>query len=242
MSYSKKYPGQKNIPGVYQKIINQIPAFSEMIELFAGSAQITKLIDLDGKKCTLIDADSSVINQLKNEWVEDSFHHKKLNGLIHFYLTDALLYLKTSNNDSYTFRNGRFIFADPPYHHSTRPNNKEIYTNEMTHEQHLEFLQECLSLNCMCMIIHPSCDLYNEMLKDWRKVEIKIRYHRKTSVEYLYMNYPEPTQLQDYSFLGSDCWDRQRIDKRVKAAVAKFTKMNVLERNKILNELNKLTQ
>ena len=237
---NSKYTGQKQIAGVHHKIINQIPVFSEMIELFAGSAQITKLIDLDGKKCTLIDADKKVIDNLRNEWTENSFHHSQLNGVIHFYHTDAIDYLESTNDDSFTFRKGRFIFIDPPYHHSTRPNNKEIYKFEMTHEQHVELLQQSLQLNCMCMIIHPVCELYETMLKDWRKIEVKIRYHRKTSIEGIYMNYPEPTQLQDYSFLGSDSWDRQRITKRVYALKKKFENMPVLERNKYLKILNQL--
>jgi hypothetical protein len=33
----KKYPGQKNIPGLIHKIINEIPYCSEFYEFFAGS-------------------------------------------------------------------------------------------------------------------------------------------------------------------------------------------------------------
>lgn len=239
---SKKYTGQKQISGLHHKIINQIPAFSNFIELFAGSAQIAKLIDLDGKDLLLIDIDECVIKNLEQEYYNTFFEGGKLyNGRVEFRNIDARHYLKDTNKYRGDYRKGRFIFADPPYHHSTRPNNTQIYTHEMTHEQHVQFLQECLRLNCMCMIVHPVCELYDTMLKDWRKVIVKVRYHRKTSIECLYMNYPEPTILQDYSYLGKDSWDRQRIAKRVVSFTEKFKKMPVLERNKIINELNKLS-
>lgn len=240
---SKKYTGHKNIEGLYQKIINQIPAFSRFIELFAGSAQITRLINFDFKPVILIDIDSKQTQLLQQEWDNDFFRDKRqLPHPVEIINFDAIQYLKNINNDVNYKRCGKgdFYFIDNPYHHSTRPNNKEIYTHEMTHEQHVQFLQECLQLNCMCLIIHPVCDLYDTMLKDWHKVYVKVRYHRKTSIECLYMNYPEPTNLQDYRYIGKNCWDRQRITKRKKAYLDKFKKMPVLERKAILKELNEL--
>lgn len=90
------------------------------------------------------------------------------------------------------------------------------------------------------MIIHPKCELYDEFLHDWRKVEVKVRYHQKTQIECLYMNYPDPIELQDYSYLGNDCWERQRISRKVEAYKKKFEKMPVLERNCIIEKLNEL--
>ena len=52
-----RYPGGKNCAGTYQTIINQIPPHDTFVELFAGSAAITRhkrpawrtiLIDKDG--------------------------------------------------------------------------------------------------------------------------------------------------------------------------------------------------
>ena len=57
-----RYPGQKKIPGVYQKIINQIPDHTVYYELFAGSAQIAKLLSVGSKaaKIHLNDIDAVV--------------------------------------------------------------------------------------------------------------------------------------------------------------------------------------
>ena len=90
------------------------------------------------------------------------------------------------------------------------------------------------------MIIHPKCDLYDTMLKDWRKVDVKERYHNKTQIVTMYMNYAEPTELQCYDYLGNNCWERQQIDRKLKRLKDKFSLMPVQQKNYFLKELNKL--
>lgn len=87
------------------------------------------------------------------------------------------------------------------------------------------------------MIIHPKCELYDNGLKDWRKVEVKIRYNNKTSIECLYMNYKEPGILQEDGYLGKDCWDRQRIKRKATRFLNKLIQLPELERNLILNKI-----
>lgn len=222
----EKYTGHKKHPGLYHKIINQIPKIRlNYYELFAGSASIYSLI-------TRPHGFNSVLNDL------DAEVHKKLlqkyTGVC-VLNENAIDLLK-----NWRFIEDEFIFLDPPYHHSTRPNAMELYKHEMTNDDHIQLLNAVQDLKCNIMIIHPKCDLYDSVLSSWRKIEVKVRYHKKTSLEVLYMNYPEPLQLQDYSFLGNDCWDRQRIVRKVNSYVLKFKKLPVLERNFILEKLNQI--
>jgi hypothetical protein len=51
------------------------------------------------------------------------------------------------------------------------------------------------------------------------------------------MNYPEPKELHDYSLLGKDRTDRQRIKRKIERHVKRLQALSVLERKAILNAL-----
>src|SRR5690606_9759875 len=119
------------------------------------------------------------------------------------------------------------------------PNSTSLYTYEMIDSDHVQLLTAALQMNCFIMIIHPKCELYDTYLKDWYKIEVKIRYNNKTSIECLYMNY-KLDELQDYTYLGSDCWDRQRIKRKGERWVNKLLAMPELERQYIINKIKEL--
>ncbi|MBA7701401.1 hypothetical protein ES703_110137 [subsurface metagenome] len=89
------------------------------------------------------------------------------------------------------------------------------------------------------MIIHPSCKLYDQALHSFRTVEAAVRYHNKTSIEKLYMNYPGPEQLLTYVYAGKDCWDRQRIKRKGDRTIQKLLSLPAIERNYILDRIRK---
>lgn len=220
----KNYPGQKKILGLYHKIINQIPKHQNYYEVFAGSAAIATLLmeKNSSAKFYLNDLDGSITDKLSC-----IFRQAKI------YTMNAIKLLKklvAADTDT-------FVFMDPPYLHSTRPNSKNIYTHEMTNADHKQFLSSVLQLKCNVMIVHPVCELYDTKLKGWRKVLIKVRYHNKTSLECLYMNYDLPEQLQVDAYLGTDCWDRQRIKRKAVSLVNKLIALPELERNYIIKRV-----
>jgi DNA adenine methylase len=222
------YTGHKKVNGLYQKIINQVPKHNIYAELFAGSGAICSLFTVLAETVILNDINSEVHNLLCEKYRDEN---------VVVWNRDAVEFLYKMQN---IWKKNVFVFLDPPYHHSTRPLATELYKHEMKHIDHLMLLETVQSMNCNLMLIHPKCDLYDSSLSHWRKVEVKVRYHKKTQIECLYMNYPEPTELQDYSFLGNDCWERQRISRKTEAYIKKFQKMPVLERNCIINKLNEL--
>lgn len=233
----KKYPGQKKIFGVYQKIINQIPKHDEYYELFAGSAAIAKLLmSVPNVKINLVEKDFNVHSNLVSEFTKISTDTIKSNNIF-IACADALDVIdELVKNESINKKT--FVFIDAPYLHSTRPNSTKLYTQEMTDIQHEKMLSSVLQLKCNVMIIHPKCDMYNSILKSWRYIDIKIRYNNKTSLERIYMNYQEPEVLHMYNFLGNDCWDRQRIKRKSDSLVIKLKKLPARERNFIINTIN----
>lgn len=218
----KKYPGQKNIPGVIQKIINQVPAHKVIIELFAGSASLSMVLsEYSNAEIILNDIDPDI-----------SKRYVVPRAII--YSLDALD-LVQSKLITLAGKEA-FVFIDPPYLHETRSNNK-LYNYEMTDFMHVQLLISLKKLACNVMVIHPECQLYNYWLSGWRTVQIKIRYNNKTSIENLYMNYPEPDIIQSFQFLGADCWDRQRIKRKGDRLIKKLQSLNTKERNYLLDRI-----
>ncbi len=225
----KNYPGQKKIYGLYHKIINQIPKHENYYELFAGTGAIAKLL-IEKKSPAIFylnDLDKCITDKLNC-----IFRQLKGISILNWDAIKLLETMKRTAADTDTF-----IFMDPPYLHSTRPNSIKLYKHEMTDADHKQMLSSVLQLNCNVMIVHPVCDLYDTWLKGWRKVLVKVRYNNKTSLECLYMNYELPEQLQVDAFLGTDCWDRQRIKRKAVSLVNKLIALPELERNYIINRV-----
>lgn len=83
-----------------------------------------------------------------------------------------------------------FVYADPPYMLNTRKGY--LYEHEMTDEQHEELLITLLKFNGKVMISGYENDLYNHMLKDWRKEKLKTTAECSVSrEETIWMNYQD---------------------------------------------------
>lgn len=222
------YPGNKNIPGLIHKIINQIPPCKYFYEPFAGSAAVSTFLSLLPEinlKFFLNDIDPAVTEKFNYPTGSTVSNYSAINVL------DYLITLAAGTD--------RFIFMDPPYHHSTRPKYISKYNYEMSHNDHVQFLSTAIDIKSNCMIIHPECSLYNHALKSFRTVQLSVRYHNKTSIENLYMNYQDPVQLLTYVYAGKDCWDRQRIKRKGDRLLHKLLSLPDVERNYILDRIRK---
>lgn len=84
--------------------------------------------------------------------------------------------------------NNVLMYLDPPYVLSTR--GRKQYQHEMTDDDHEELLAELCSSDAMIMLSGYDCDLYENYLHGWNKVQIAARAqgtHRRT--ETLWKNY-----------------------------------------------------
>ena len=213
------YPGAKNGAGVYQTIINQIPPHDVYIEPYLGSGAIMRAkrpapvanigIELSSKTIAAFgDTEGFLINCGR-----------------------ALDFLTTFN-----FMGQEFVYCDPPYVRSTRRSSKDIYEFEMSDDDHCELLNVLKMLPCNVMISGYPSDLYEMYLSDWRYELFITRTRQGSAEECIWMNYPEPTVLHDYSFLGDNFRERERIKRKATRWAKRLASLPPLERLAILSE------
>lgn len=148
-----------------------------------------------------------------------------------FYCTDALAFL-----DSYPFTGREFIYADPPYLMSTRRSQRQLYLYELgEREQHIALLNRLKQLPCHVAISGYWSDLYGDMLAGWHTYSFRARTRGgPLATEWLWMNYPEPTALHDYQYLGDGFRERERIRRKKQRWTNNLQKMDKLERQAVL--------
>ena len=220
---SKKYTGNKDISGVREKIIGLIPKVDVFVEMFAGGAGIAKKIQKKVNEVVLIEKDFLQYSKLLLEFPSASIIND-----------DCLRCWDEVKN---LFSENRVLFFDPPYLFSTRNNNSVYYNCEMSIHDHIDFLDYASSLREKCIIIHPTCDLYNEKLRNWNYVEIKIRYHNKTSIERIWYNYSTDIMKLDYIRSIDNFTKRQQFKRKLINLEKKFKRMKPDEKEFVLEFL-----
>ena len=230
------YQGGKNGAGVFQTIINQIPPHKVYIEAFAGSGAILRM-KRPAHVTVAIDIYASCTDALR----------KALPGAV-VINADAISVLRDLVVNSGYAAGDVFIYADPPYLKldvdgtPVRSCQRDMYEHEFdTVEQHLELLTLLKSFDCMIMLSGYWSKLYAAELSDWRTVSYNaVTRSGKVAREYLWMNYPEPIALHDYSFLGNDHTDRQRIKRKVQRLQRRIENMPILEKRVLLLAMENL--
>ncbi|HEP1082242.1 TPA: DNA adenine methylase [Pasteurella multocida] len=214
------YPGGKG--KCFQQLINLMPPHEIYIETHLGSGAVLK-----NKKPAFknigIDLDSDVIKSWE-DYISDNYE---------FINADAFEFLT-----KYPFSGKELIYCDPPYVLSTRK-QKKIYKHEYSDEQHEKLLNLLCSIPCMIMISGYKNKLYDEKLSHWRKEKFFAKTHTGVREEHVWLNFKKPTTLHDASFLGSNFRERHIIKKRHNRLIQKFASMDPIERNHILEMLNK---
>lgn len=218
------YPGGKG--SHYQKIINLIPPHRVYIETHCGGAAIARNKQ-PAPINILIDIDPEVITRATTPKNDDARWR--------FICEDALTWLK-----SYDFQGDEFIYCDPPYLMSTRRQHRQIYRYELGEEKEHIALLDCLkSLNCKIMISGYWSELYDQMLAGWQTESFQaVTRGGSLATEWLWMNYPRPVRLHEYTFLGATFRERERIKRKKQRWINRLHKMDVLERQAMLAALD----
>lgn len=219
------YPGGKNGNGTYQEIISQMPPHETYIELFLGSGAI-----INNKKPAKFNVGVEI-----NQEVIDRFIYDR--GVT-LYCKDVFKFIKEKN--FWFYNPNTLVYIDPPYPISSRKQQERLYDYELTDQQHLDLLQSIKTFTCMVAISTYENEMYKEHLKDWRLHKFESITHNGNATEFLYTNYAEPKKLHDYSHLGKDFTDRQRIKRKIEREISKLKKLPALERNAILEGISNL--
>jgi len=217
------YPGGKAGSGVYQNIINQIPPHNLYVEGYLGGGAI-----LRKKRPAALNIGIDINPQVISAWPNQN-RCIFINCEFLTFLDHIEKYYKYASAET-------FIYLDPPYLIETRQNQNPIYEFEMTREDHETLLKAIRNRSEMIMISGYKSQLYRKQLAGWRCETFQtVTRGGNIAIEHLWMNYPEPTQLHDYSFLGKDFTDRQRIARKIRRLKKKLAALPALERAAILD-------
>lgn len=251
-----RYDGGKG--QIFRHLINQMPPHDVYVAAFAGSDAVA-MNKRPAKLNILIDMDRDVITA----WVD---HIVKNGGAAvspdsamlpatPSELTMAAVAAAIVDSDDNTWllmvgdsveiipglQLGRrsFVYADPPYLMSTRGSKRPLYRYELcTDDEHRQMIAVLNGLQCPVMLSGYFSSLYGDLLGDWRVDRFRAVVRSGRSVwEYIWCNYREPLRLHDYSFLGDDFRERERIKRKAGRWVNRFESLPVLERRAIIHEL-----
>jgi len=221
------YPGGKAADGVYHRIINQIPPHRTYIEPFMGGAAILRM-KRPSAVSIAVDMDPEVVSAFMAE--------RPVPGALAVN-DDAISFL-----ERYPFDGSEYVYADPPYLRSVRSSKDPIYKFEFWEDtQHLRLLEVLRSLPCPVAISGYWSELYAQALPDWRSIHYQVGTRGGfAATEYLWMNYPEPTELHDYRYLGENFREREKINKVKRRWAARLKRMDPLQRYAVLSAIEDL--
>jgi len=223
------YFGGKGGAGTYQTIINMIPPHEIYIETHLGGGAIMR-----HKKMAAVSIGIDV-----DPWVVDSWRPHSRD--ITLRNVDATRWLQGEGSFYRRYKNKVFIYCDPPYLPETLK-SRPRYNFNMGHQAHIKLLAVLKKLPCNVMISGYWSDLYAVTLKNWRAVSFESMTRRGKATEWVWMNYPEPTELHDYRYLGRDFRERERIRRKRERWVRRLQEMPQLERMAMVSTINKIDE
>ena len=242
---TKGYPGAKQGAGVIPFMANNTPFHHRYFELFAGSASY-----YHSKRPAAI----SFLNDLNSAVVRTLQHFEKNEnyGLTGTYVSwgDAVDYLLKNKTD---FTRFDFINLDPPYPADDRRSAAIIYKCEMLEDtQHMRLLKALKGIDANIMLHTGTNTLYHDYLigcdgepspytepGQWRYKDFHTMGHREPRIERIYMNYPEPRYLHEYTWLGDDYITRQNKKRKRQRLERELKTIDEYDRHMMIEEIIK---
>ncbi len=209
------YPGSKGGNGTWQQIISQIPKCDIFIEAMAGSGILSSKID--PSSCSTITND----------------YERSIPADLHLHYRNLIDKYDCIAGTTVTF------YFDPPYMFSTRKSSRQLYKLEWTDSDHDLFLARVLTVKSYCMISHYPCEKYTQALQSWRTIRYPSMTRNGIATEQLWLNFNVPKLLLSADKVGSDCWRRQAIQRKIARLSAKLSKLEPTERAAIITALHK---
>jgi DNA adenine methylase len=226
------YPGGKNGSGIYQFLINHMPPHSVYVEPFLGMGAILRKKRPAPAGNIAIDIDSDVVHNFKRRYA------RFLKTLPECQLVcgDALEILA-----SLYLPDDALVFMDPPYLMDTRSWQQNLYRYELSSvEDHQRLLQIALRLRCQVMITGYANKLYEIRLAGWTSYTYTNMTRGGPKIETLWCNFPEPGELHDYRYAGSNFRKREQIKRKKLRWIKRLQRMDPIERGALLAAIDEL--
>ena len=128
----------------------------------------------------------------------------------------------------FPFRGTELVYSDPPYLRATRRSRRR-YRHDYDEADHAALLDLLTGLPCQVMVSgHPSA-LYDDMLRDWRRVALQVTTQGQVRTEVVWFNFA-PDRMHWAGHAGRDRTDRQRIKRKAARWAENYRKMPPGER------------
>lgn len=212
------YPGGKG--RLWRELVSLMPPHDVYIETHLGGGSILRN-KRPASRNIGIDRDAAVIETAK-AWALDELQ------LIHGRAEDFLT--------SYEFRGTELVYLDPPYLPDTK-SNRRYYRYEYSEDDHRELLGIITDLNCPVMISGYDSELYREHLHDWRCRSLMNVTHGGKRIEQVWANFEFGADLHDFSVIGRDFRERDRIRRRTRRWTDRLDRLPALERSTLVEAM-----
>lgn len=212
------YVGSKAASGASQRIVSMLPAHSMFVEAFAGSASVTSLCR-PAERTLLIERDPIQAAKLQ----------ASMGARAQVVCGDALRVLSASLLSPVAV-----VYCDPPYMMSVRSSQRRYYRFDVDDGWHVGFLEWARALPCRVLISGYWSELYASMLEGWRSVSFGVPTRGGRRIEWVWANFPEPSEFHDVRFVGRSFTDRQRIKRKASRWVRMLASMPPGERAAVI--------
>jgi DNA adenine methylase len=132
----------------------------------------------------------------------------------------------------YDYSGTELIYCDPPYLSETRTSHRK-YRFDYTRQDHITLLERLKSLPCSIILSGYPSLLYDELLSEWRTLELQAMTRGGPRTEKLWFNYAlDRTYWASYA--GKNFTDRQRIKRKAHRWGKKYQALPKAERLAVL--------
>lgn len=214
-----RYPGGKG--KCYQRIINLMPPHEIYIETHLGGGAVIRR-KRPANVNIGVEADPAVA---------DSWKRMGQPGC-DIIQGDAVAFLR-----EFPFSGRELVYSDPPYLPAAR-RKKRVYRYDYAESDHVALLDVLKSLPCPVLVSGYRSGLYDETLAGWRRVDFAAMSHGGVRTESVWCNFDPPTELHDYSYLGWNFREREKISRRLGRLRQKIFALSETERSALLAYLN----
>ncbi len=211
------YFGSKATSGLCQAIIALMPPHDTYIETHLGGGAIMK------RKPPAMRNIGIDINPKPLASFENDYPLKLVHGCAHQFLT------------KYDFQGTELVYCDPPYLKQTRT-SKRRYRFDYEKADHVELLNLLKTLPCNVILSGYASSLYDELLKNWRTLEVQVMNQGGVRTEKLWFNFT-PDRVHWISCAGKNFTDRQRIKRKAASWGQRYSKMPPAERLAVLSSI-----
>jgi hypothetical protein len=211
------YFGSKATSGLCQPIIALMPPHDTYIETHLGGGAIMQRKP-PALRNIAVDLDPTALARFECDYALE-----KVCGCAHQYLR------------TFDFQGRELLYCDPPYLHHTR-SSKRRYRFEYEEQDHVELLELLKSLPCSVILSGYPSALYDDLLGQWRTLELQVMNQAGVRTEKLWFNFT-PDRVHWPAYAGRNFTHRQSIKRKAHNWGRRYQAMPPAERLAVLSSI-----